>query len=483
MAKVFALLVSALLLFPPSIASAQAVPGERSLYWERIEVEIEVLKDGSLAIAERLEYVFDGAWRGGYRVLSLDKLDSISDLEMGEGEQRYQAGGLAKYQYQLSKVKKGLEVKWRCRDDDEPPFSNARKTFWLRYRVQGGLNYRRDFDELRWKAIFEDRDAIVRHGRVRVHLPAPVEKERLRGDLFTGSESSRLFRLDDQTVAFEGEDIPPHALFEVLLQFPPGLVERHFYWGRFLKERVGPILPLFLPLTAFLALFLLFWQKGRDYRVEEVASYLREPPSQLPPALAGALVDEKADMKEILATIADLGRRGYLEMTDKKAGQWLFSKSDLDLTLRKAPDQALLPFERELLGCLFSEGREGSKISLSDLKNAFYRHLPSPPLPQRSDLRDGLERGLLREGPPQGGPQICAGGHPPHDPGPDPGRARQPARGLHRLLGHGIHRDPCLCPLQEREGGQLGKGHLPLRLCFDRLVSSPYRHPPPADGI
>ena len=138
MAKVFALLVSALLLFLSSIASAQAVPGERSLYWERIEVEIEVLKDGSLAIAERLEYVFDGAWRGGYRVLSLDKLDSISDIEMGEGEQRYQAGGLAKYQYQLSKVKKGLEVKWRCRDDDELPFSNARKTFWLRYRVQGG---------------------------------------------------------------------------------------------------------------------------------------------------------------------------------------------------------------------------------------------------------------------------------------------------------------------------------------------------------
>jgi uncharacterized membrane protein YgcG len=372
-AQILPLWLGSLLLFCGIPAAAQ----ERTLYWEKIDVQIEILKDGSLEVGENLEYVFDGAWRGGVRTLALKGLDSISDIRLWEGDLPYRPGGLSKYQYQVSKGRKGVEVRWRCRNDDEPPFAHAHKTFLLRYHVKGALHHYRNFDQLHWKAIFEDRDGVVRQGRATVHLPVPVAKEDLRGDLFAGSQTSRFFRVDDQTVAFEGDEIPPRALFEILVQFPPGIVERHFYWGRFLRERISSILPLFFPMAAFLLLFFLFWHKGRDYRVEEVASYLKEPPSDLRPALAGTLIDEKADMKEILATIVDLARRGYVEMTEKKTGQWLFTKTELEMVLRKAPDQALMPFEQDLLNNLFSHGREGSKVSLSDLKDSFYKHLSS----------------------------------------------------------------------------------------------------------
>ncbi|MDH7500401.1 MAG: DUF2207 domain-containing protein [candidate division NC10 bacterium] len=354
---------------------AHAAPS-RSLYWERIDVQIDIQKDGSLAVMENLRYVFDGPWRGGYRVLSRRGLDSLLGFEVWEGDRPYQAGGLGKYQYLVSRVRGGWEVKWRCRNDDEPPFAQTRKDFSLRYRVRGALNHHRDLDELYWKAIFEDRDGIVKKARVLVRLPERVEGGRLRGDLFSGARASRFFRLDDQTVAFEGEEIPPRALFEVLVQFPAGLVERHFYWGRFLRERISPILPLFLPTMTFFLLFLLFWHKGRDFRSEQVASYLREPPSDLAPAVAGTLIDERAEMKEILATLVDLARRGYLELTEKKSGQWLFSKADLEIALKKEPDSTLLPFEQELLRGLFPAARAGSMISLPDLKDSFYRHLP-----------------------------------------------------------------------------------------------------------
>jgi len=33
--------------------------------------------------------------------------------------------------------------------------------------------------------------------------------------------------------------------------------------------------------------------------------------------VAGALVDEKVDVKEVVATVTDLARRGYLEIHDK----------------------------------------------------------------------------------------------------------------------------------------------------------------------
>ena len=370
--RILTLWLGSFLLFCGIPAAAQ----ERSLYWDRIDVEIEILKDGSLQVAENLEYVFDGAWRGGYRTIALKGLDSISDIRLWEGDQPYLPGGLAKYQYLVSRGRKGVDVKWRCRNDDEPPFVQAHKTFLLHYRVRGALNAYKDRDELHWKAIFEDRDEIVKKARVIVRLPGPVEEGKLRENLFAGYATSRFYRIDDRTVAFEGEEIAPHSLFEVQVQFPVGLVERHFYWGRFFRERISPIFPFFPPMICFMLLFLLFWHKGRDYRVEEVAIYLREPPSNLAPAVAGTLIDEKTDMKEILATVVDLAHRGYLELTEKKSGQWLFTTTDLEITLKKGIEGDLLPYERYLLNQLFPGGLAGNKITLEKLRNSFYQKIP-----------------------------------------------------------------------------------------------------------
>jgi len=52
---------------------------------------------------------------------------------------------------------------------------------------------------------------------------------------------------------------------------------------------------------------LLIWRKrGRDDPSKIYASYVSEPPSNLAPGLVGALIDEKVDTKEVIATIVDL---------------------------------------------------------------------------------------------------------------------------------------------------------------------------------
>jgi hypothetical protein len=428
---------------------------ERTLYWDRIDVEIQIEKDGSLAVAESLGYVFDGAWRGGYRTLSWKGLDSISDIELSEEGRPYQPGGLDKYQYQVRKVRGGGEVRWRCRNDDEPPFEHTRKTFLLRYRVHGALNARKEWDELYWKAIFENRDEIVKHARVIVRLPGPVEEEKLR-NLFAGTTTSRFFRGGDGAAIFEGEDLAPHSLFEVRVQFPVGMVERHFYWGRFLRERMGPILPLFPPMICFLFLFFLFWNKGRDYRVEQVATYLREPPSNLAPGVAGTLIDEKTDMKEVLATIVDLARRGYLELTEKKSGLWLFTKVDLAITLKKGIEGDLLPYERHLLDRLFPGGLAGNKITLEKLRNSFYQEIPvlQDQIPVRPAFR------ILRAIP--GKSSWYCDRCPAPDSRTRPRGRGCPARGVHSLLVHGLCRHPGLRSLQERKGRKMGGSTLPF---------------------
>ena len=44
--------------------------------------------------------------------------------------------------------------------------------------------------------------------------------------------------------------------------------------------------------------------------------------------MAGALIDEKVDVKEVIATIVDLARRGYLEISEEK-GEGFLAKTTI----------------------------------------------------------------------------------------------------------------------------------------------------------
>ena len=50
------------------------------------------------------------------------------------------------------------------------------------------------------------------------------------------------------------------------------------------------------------------------------AKYVSEPPSDLSPGLVGALIDEKVDTKEVMATVIDLASRGYLDIAEGGTG-------------------------------------------------------------------------------------------------------------------------------------------------------------------
>ena len=68
---------------------------------------------------------------------------------------------------------------------------------------------------------------------------------------------------------------------------------------------VVPRLGFVLPIAFFLGMLLLWRRRGRDDPSVRYASYVSEPPSDLPPALVGALIDEKVDIKEVLARVID----------------------------------------------------------------------------------------------------------------------------------------------------------------------------------
>ena len=156
----------------------------RSLYWERIDVVVQVNRDGTFDVTETQEYVFDGAWNGGYRDIPLDNVDHISGIELWEGGRRYRPGSVDHVGGVL--IQPGLRqihVKWRSREVHDPPYRNAHEIFTLKYRVHGGLDFGRDHDQLHWKMLFPDRLAVVNEATATIRLPAGIPRGEVRAQL------------------------------------------------------------------------------------------------------------------------------------------------------------------------------------------------------------------------------------------------------------------------------------------------------------
>jgi len=136
--------------------------------------------------------------------------------------------------------------------------------------------------------------------------------------------------------------------------------------------------PLLLPLPVLLGMLLLWWKRGRDPRKRPVTVQY-EPPQDVSPAEAGVLIDERVDMRDVIATLVDMAVRGYIRIEEKEEPHLfgLWSSKEFVFHRLKPPAEwrDLQRHERLLLEGLFDG--HGDSVELSDLKNEFYRSLGS----------------------------------------------------------------------------------------------------------
>ena len=357
--------------------TVRADSDDKTYYWEYFNSDLTVLPNGDLDVVETLRYVFTrGTFTFAYRDIPLGRTEGIDQVWVAEGGQRYPAS-----QVQLQNVDGALRIRWSY-----PPTQNAARTFTIHYVAHGALRIYEGGDQVYWKAIPPDRGFPIRSSRVTVKLPAVVAPENLKMASYGARAESSI--LDPQTVVFTANDIGSGSELEVRVQFPHGLVQaappswqaaadRQAAYDEQVRPLVDlgvGVISLLLLIAGVLGVILLWYTHGRDQQVGLAAEYTAEPPSNLQPGLAGVLVDEKVDMRDIIATIVDLARRGVIEMREVEEPGFLGIGTHRDFAFRLLGDGAgLRPFEAEILQAVF--GPYGER-RLSDLKNRFYRALP-----------------------------------------------------------------------------------------------------------
>jgi uncharacterized membrane protein YgcG len=295
---------------------------------------------------------------------------------------------------------------------------DGRHTYKIRYRLEGLLNDQPEHVELFWNATGNLSEVPTDEAQVTVRGPGAI----IDGTCFEGATGSRdrCSRIDiaNDRAVFESSLLGPHEGVTVVVAFPSGsvsppptpiLVESHTLgWGfQRTPERWGSAAVVLAAAGAGVGV--LAYRKGRDRRAvgsavdvafadersaearrplfeKQVGPVQFEPPEGMPPGLFGTLVDERADVRDVSATIVDLAVRGYLRIEEiaPEDGRGRRKAKDFRLVqLRPAGDE-LRPYESELLGGLFASG---ASVELSDLTNEFHAKM--------AEVRDAMYRDVV----------------------------------------------------------------------------------------
>ncbi len=254
------------------------------------------------------------------------------------------------------------------------------QSYLIRYRVERGILYFDDHDELYWNATGTEWPVAIDRAEAVVFLPQGAPLELMDFNCFTGPMgavgSDCSMRASSGVASFEANrPLRPNEGLTLAVWLPKGVLVEPTALQRLLS-RISDYLSLWalLPLGTFLGLAQLWRSRGRDPGGREAVPVSYQPPEGLTPAELGTLVDERVDIEDITSSILDLAVRGFLEIEELEATKFLFfSDRDWALVKKSEPDAGLQPHERLLLSHLFATG---DRVTISSLKEKFYKHLP-----------------------------------------------------------------------------------------------------------
>jgi uncharacterized membrane protein YgcG len=372
----------------------------------RYQVAMTVDPDGVLEVREDISYDFGSEQRHGiFRDLPTtlrydERYDRVYPLEVLRVLRAEGGGDPRAEPYAIEEIGGGMT---RIRVGDPDVTVTGLQRYVLVYRVEGALNAFVDHDELYWNAIGTSWDVPIADARATVEVPGVIQGVAC----YRGPEGSRLAcdraRATGSRATFGQPALGPYEGLSVVVAIPKGAVtptptpilrEADTFLNAF---RVTPIragLALVLLGVLIWAVLLFLWRTGRDRRfrgsaVDQVmgghegdepvpmgdadasAPVEFAPPEDLRPGEIGTLVDERANVLDVSATIVDLAVRGHLMIQEIPKEGW-FGKPDWRLIRLEEPENDLLRYERELLSGLF---RDGGEVTLSSLRTEFVDRL------------------------------------------------------------------------------------------------------------
>ncbi len=316
--------------------------------------------DGSVAVVETITYDFDNSERHGlFRTLSLrhaesatawyknrDILFTITDVTRDGVREPYTIEGST----DQPKIKIG----------DGDVTITGQHTYQISYKLQGTLSYHDDGGvELYWNVTGNDWEVPLESVVVTV-AGVPVTT----GFCYrTGQEC--LGELETDTYTVHATTLRPGEELTIAVALPPEAVAKTVFESLRLEL-------LFLPLMFFIVgstlIALHRYRRQYDDGATIVVEY--EPYAEVEPMMAGILLDNTLDARDISAGIMYLAEQGFFKIKQtERPVLWLFNVKDYEVTLCRPVSDISSAFLLEIAQLMFAPNDVvGTVVPLSAIK-------------------------------------------------------------------------------------------------------------------
>ncbi len=402
------LAIVVLMLILPDVKPADA-QSSRTVFWNRWDVNIDNVdtSNNHFDVTELYDVQFTGTFRFGSRVVEMTNLTGITNVTVEQNGQPLQSGcNQTAGTYCVSRGSSGMTIAYYFFQ----PITNGSAKFALHYTVDGALRSYAGGDQLWWAAIPSNHFGFgIGASTITLKLPDGFAPRTGTDPVVTYGAPANVDVNGTTVTATATRQIGGDENFEIRAQYPhdPNLAapawQGSFDQQRNFQDNVQPIINIVVFLIALvialggpLAIYMLYMTKGRDPKVGVVPEYLSEPPSNLSPAVVGTLIDERADVRDVMSIMIDLARRGYIVIEEEQTeGLFGLGKSST-FTFKRTDksDSDLKPYEARFMNNVFSGGK--MERTLTSLQNKFYSVIPQI----QNDLYDALiTEGLFPEKP------------------------------------------------------------------------------------
>jgi uncharacterized membrane protein YgcG len=374
-----------ILLWGMDAAAAQ----DRTVIWERWDVRIYNVDttDNEFDVSESYELRFIGQFTVGIREILLQYVEDIRDVVVYEDGDRLERGcSQQPGTYCVTSTLENVLVEYTF----ERPLNNTTREFRIDYEVIGAMRTYETGDLLGWIAVPADRFGFeVRSSTITIEMPDGYAPREGIDPVETYGAPAEVNVLGTTITAMATGSLGTSGDFRIGIQYPHDPEARTPSWQaaydeqQVYEEGIKPYMDLglvglsiLIALGGPLMMFVQWYTRGRDPKIGIVPEYLSEPPSAIRPAVVGTLVDERADLRDVLSTLIDLAHRGYVVIEENRQEGFLGIGSSSSFTFKRTAEssQDLKPFEKRLLNNIFSGGR--MERTLDSLQNTFYQYIP-----------------------------------------------------------------------------------------------------------
>lgn len=339
-------------------------------------IEVKVNKDASLDITENIHVHFTAPRHGIFRMIPFRyrKVALPENTETAEQQ-------LSSDEYTRTIIE-NIEVdKWKFETSTEGDYKQIKigsanslvdgdQTYIIHYSVLNSINFFADHSELYFNLIGDQWPVQIDSVHFRVVLPGMLHEvpKYFVATGYTGSRDNNTISTWENNEIFSGattQFLNPNEGLTIGIAFPKDFLTTPNYSMRGIGW-------LILPVFSLIGMFFLWNATGKDEKRTVMTEFY--PPEDISPPVAGFIIDNRLDTKDLTAFVPYWGANGYLKIDEieKKSLAGLLKSTDYEFIKLKSLPANHPEYEKTLFNGIF---KSGSNVKLSDLKNKLYTSL------------------------------------------------------------------------------------------------------------